>query len=207
MRSWKRLMGPRKKGTSSATAASASPELKILIDAVQAAQLCGPTRKTGELVDKIAALGGSHRAAHQQGQSGKSFNTRKHRKRNCILHRGAIWRMPSSRTGKWPFKYFDVGPRPASGAFRRGRSRICHGARGAGVLTRINYYLITYNEKHEADHEFPRGQDRQREDPRREDFQRTARSLRRKVARYTGEAFKNVQRPARGQSLSALQIS
>lgn len=38
------------------------PELKILIDAVQAASFV-TNKKTGELIDKIAALGGSHRAA------------------------------------------------------------------------------------------------------------------------------------------------
>ena len=42
------------------------PELKILIDAVQAASFV-TEKKTGELLDKIAALGGSHRAAILKG--------------------------------------------------------------------------------------------------------------------------------------------
>ena len=56
------------------------PELKILIDAVQAASFV-TEKKTGELVDKIAALGGSHRAALLKGNLVK-FNTRKHRNEN-----------------------------------------------------------------------------------------------------------------------------
>ena len=54
------------------------PELKILIDAVQAASFV-TNKKTGELIDKIAALGGSHRAAILKGNMVK-FNARKHRK-------------------------------------------------------------------------------------------------------------------------------
>ena len=53
------------------------PELKILIDAVQAASFV-TNKKTGELIDKIAALGGSHRAAILKGNMVK-FNARKHR--------------------------------------------------------------------------------------------------------------------------------
>ncbi len=53
------------------------PELKILIDAVQAASFV-TEKKTGELVDKVATLGGSHRAAILKGNLVK-FNTRKHR--------------------------------------------------------------------------------------------------------------------------------
>lgn len=42
------------------------PELKILIDAVQAAGFITP-KKTDEFIDKIAALGGSHRAELLKG--------------------------------------------------------------------------------------------------------------------------------------------
>ena len=53
------------------------PELKILIDAVQAASFV-TEKKTLELIDKIAALGGSHKAAILKRNLIK-FNTRKHR--------------------------------------------------------------------------------------------------------------------------------
>ena len=52
------------------------PELKILIDAVQAATFI-TDKKTPELVEKIAALGGSHRAEILQ-ENIVCFNTRKH---------------------------------------------------------------------------------------------------------------------------------
>ena len=59
------------------------PELKILIDAVQAASFV-TNKKTGELIDKIAALGGSHRAAILKGNMVK-FNARKHRNESLSL--------------------------------------------------------------------------------------------------------------------------
>lgn len=59
------------------------PELKILIDAVQAASFV-TEKKTGELVDKIAALGGSNRAAILKDNI-VHFNTRKHRN-ECIYY-------------------------------------------------------------------------------------------------------------------------
>ena len=70
-----RLMG-HEKGYFVCDRSFSVPELKILIDAVQAAGFV-TEKKTGELVDKIAALGGSHRAAILKGNIVK-FNTRKH---------------------------------------------------------------------------------------------------------------------------------
>ena len=52
------------------------PELKILMDAVQAAIFI-PEDKTEQLVTKIAVLGGSHKAELLQGNIIR-FNTRKH---------------------------------------------------------------------------------------------------------------------------------
>lgn len=52
------------------------PELKILIDAVQAASFI-TDKKTAELVDKIASLGGTHRAEILKSNM-VCFNTRKH---------------------------------------------------------------------------------------------------------------------------------
>ena len=52
------------------------PELKILIDAVQAASFV-TEKKTTELIDKIAALGGSHKADILKSNM-VCFNTRKH---------------------------------------------------------------------------------------------------------------------------------
>ena len=52
------------------------PELKILIDAVQAASFV-TDKKAAELIEKIAELGGSHKAAILKSNIVK-FNTRKH---------------------------------------------------------------------------------------------------------------------------------
>ena len=52
------------------------PELKILIDAVQAASFI-TEKKTAELIDKIAELGGGNRAAILKDNI-VHFNTRKH---------------------------------------------------------------------------------------------------------------------------------
>ena len=71
-----RLMG-HEKGYFVCDRSFSVPELKILIDAVQAASFV-TEKKTGELVDKVAALGGSHRAGILKGNLVK-FNTRKHR--------------------------------------------------------------------------------------------------------------------------------
>ncbi|MDO5445906.1 MAG: helix-turn-helix domain-containing protein [Eubacteriales bacterium] len=60
------------------------PELKILMDAVQAA-LFIPEDKTEDLLKKIAALGGTHQAELLQGNL-VHFNTRKHSNRSVYYN-------------------------------------------------------------------------------------------------------------------------
>ena len=160
------------------------PELKILIDAVQAASFV-TEKKTGELVDKIAALGGSHRAALLKGNLVK-FNTRKHRNENVYYTVGFL-EDAIKQNRKVAFKYFDV-TETGQRAFRRdGAEYVMEPV--ALVFNEDNYYLITYNEKHEATTNYRVDRiDSVRilDDP----ISETARSLRRKVARYTEEAFK-----------------
>ena len=81
------------------------PELKILIDAVQAASFV-TNKKTGELIDKIAALGGSHRAAILKGNMVK-FNARKHRNETVYYTVGYL-EDAIKQNRKVAFKYFDV---------------------------------------------------------------------------------------------------
>ena len=59
------------------------PELKILIDAVQAANFV-TEKKTTELIEKIAMLGGSHRKELLK-RNMAYFNSRKH-SNECILY-------------------------------------------------------------------------------------------------------------------------
>ena len=160
------------------------PELKILIDAVQAASFV-TEKKTGELVDKIAALGGSHRAAILKGNMVK-FNARKHRNETVYYTVGYL-EDAIMQNRKVAFKYFDV-TETGQRAFRRdGAEYVMEPV--ALVFNEDNYYLITYNEKHEATTNYRVDRiDSVRilDDP----ISETARSLRRKVARYTEEAFK-----------------
>lgn len=160
------------------------PELKILIDAVQAASFV-TEKKTDELVDKIAALGGSHRAAILKGNLVK-FNTRKHRNETVYYTVGFL-EDAIKQNRKVAFKYFDV-TETGQRAFRRdGAEYVMEPV--ALVFNEDNYYLITYNEKYEATTNYRVD----RIDSVRildEKISETARSLRRKVARYTEEAFK-----------------
>ena len=64
------------------------PELKILIDAVQAASFV-TEKKTAELIDKIAALGGSHKADILKSNM-VCFNTRKHSNESIYYNVGFL---------------------------------------------------------------------------------------------------------------------
>ena len=142
-------------------------------------------KKTDELVDKIAALGGSHRAAILKGNLVK-FNTRKHRNETVYYTVGFL-EDAIKQNRKVAFKYFDV-TETGQRAFRRaGAEYVMEPV--ALVFNEDNYYLITYNEKYEATTNYRVD----RIDSVRildEKISETARSLRRKVARYTEEAFK-----------------
>ena len=165
------------------------PELKILIDTVQAAGFV-TEKKTGELIDKIASLGGSHRAAILK-ENLVQFNTRKHRNETVYYTVGFL-EDAINLDRKVAFRYFDVieaGRR----VFRRdGAEYVMEPI--ALVLNEDNYYLITYNEKHKATTNYRVD----RIDGVRlleEEISATARDLRRKVARYTGEVFKMFDGP------------
>lgn len=83
----------KEKGYYIAARSFSVPELKMLIDAVQAANFI-TEKKSAELIDKIAALGGSHQADILQSNL-VCFNTR-----NTAMKRfttvWAIWRMRSN---------------------------------------------------------------------------------------------------------------
>ncbi|MBR1750967.1 MAG: WYL domain-containing protein, partial [Ruminococcus sp.] len=64
------------------------PELKILIDAVQAASFI-TDKKSDELIQKIAALGGSHQAEVLTGNI-VHFNTRKHTNEQIYINVNAL---------------------------------------------------------------------------------------------------------------------
>ena len=160
------------------------PELKILIDAVQAASFV-TDKKTGELIDKIAALGGSHRAGILKGNIVK-FNTRKHRNETVYYTVGFI-EDAIQKNKKIIFKYFDLDENGQKVYRRDGHHYVVEPV--ALVFNEDNYYLIVYSEKHDgtANYRVDRIDGVEIIDDPISD---KARSLRRKVARYTEEAFK-----------------
>lgn len=99
-----RLMG-HEKGYFVCDRSFSVPELKILIDAVQAASFV-TDKKTGELIDKIAALGGSHRAGILKGNIVK-FNTRKHQN-ETVYYTVDFIEDAIQRNKKIIFRYFDL---------------------------------------------------------------------------------------------------
>ena len=178
-----RLMG-HEKGYFVCDRSFSVPELKILIDAVQAAGFV-TEKKTGELVDKIAALGGSHRAAILKGNIVK-FNTRKHTNETIYYTVGFI-EDAIQRNKKIIFRYFVLDENGQKVYRRDGHHYVVEPV--ALVFNEDNYYLIVYSEKHDgtANYRVDRIDSVEIIDDPISD---KARSLRRKVARYTEEAFK-----------------
>ena len=183
-----RLMG-HEKGYFVCDRSFSVPELKILIDAVQAASFV-TDKKTGELIDKIAALGGGHRAAILKGNLVK-FNTRKHRNETVYYTVGFI-EDAIQKNKKIIFKYFDLDENGQKVYRRDGHHYVVEPV--ALVFNEDNYYLIVYSEKHDgtANYRVDRIDSVEIIDDPVSD---KARSLRRKVARYTEEAFKMFNGP------------
>ena len=81
------------------------PELKILMDAVQASSFI-TEKKTGELLEKLAVLGGSHRAEILKGNIVK-FKTTKHSNEQIFYNVDALERAVDQQK-KVLFRYFDL---------------------------------------------------------------------------------------------------
>ena len=160
------------------------PELKILIDAVQAASFV-TDKKAAELIEKIAVLGGSHKAAILKSNIVK-FNTRKHTNETIYYTVGFI-EDAIQRNKKIIFRYFDLDENGQKVYRRDGHHYVVEPV--ALVFNEDNYYLIVYSEKHDstANYRVDRIDGVEIID---EPISDKARSLRRKVARYTEEAFK-----------------
>lgn len=119
------------------------PEIKILMDAVQAAGFI-TSKKTAELTDKIAALGGSHRAELLKGNI-VSFNTRKHSNELIFYSIEALEQ--ALLTGKQAsFLYFDLDEKKKR-VYRKNGERY-EVEPLALVYNEDNYYLVCYNSKH-----------------------------------------------------------
>ncbi len=113
------------------------PELKILIDAVQAATFIAE-KKTTEMVEKIATLGGSHRSEILRSNIVR-FNTRKHTNESIYysvneLEQALIQKRQAS------FLYFDLNEKHER-VYRKEQKRYVVDPI-ALVFLGDNYYLI-----------------------------------------------------------------
>ncbi len=117
------------------------PELRILIDAVQAAGFVTP-KKSEELVDKIATLGGKNRAALLKSTT--TYNTIKHDNESIFYNVSAIDDGITS-SQKITFQYFDyddLGKRIYR--YNGARYSVCP----LSLMINDNfYYLLAYSDK------------------------------------------------------------
>ncbi len=123
------------------------PEIKILIDAVQAASFVSE-RKTAELIEKIAALGGSHKAELLK-ENMVRFNTRKHSNESILYSIDSIENAISLKK-KVSFNYFHLNEKAervymTSGDGEKRRYSV---EPVALVFNEDNYYLMAYSANH-----------------------------------------------------------
>lgn len=116
------------------------PELKILMDAVQAAGFI-TEKKTTELIEKIADLGGSNRAALLKDNLVR-FNTRKH-SNESVYYNVSYLEEALRKKHKASFCYFDLDEN-AQRVYRREHERYITEPL-ALVFDAGYYYLLCYN--------------------------------------------------------------
>lgn len=119
------------------------PELRILLDAVQAASFITP-KKTDALVNKIAALAGSHRAQLLKNNIMR-FNITKHTNEAIYYSVNEIERAIIDGK-KVSFFYFDYNAK-GERIFRKEKKRYVVNPY-ATVFSNDNYYLVCYNDKY-----------------------------------------------------------
>ncbi len=123
------------------------PEIKILIDALQAASFV-TEKKTAELVEKVAALGGSHKAALLK-ENMICFNTRKHTN-EAILYTVDGIEDAIIRKKKIAFRYFHLNEKAERVyvSTDTGEKKRYYVEPVALVFNEDNYYLMAYSSKH-----------------------------------------------------------
>ena len=120
-------------------------ELKILMDAVQAANFISPG-KTKEITDKIADMGGSRRKDILDHNI-ICFNTRKHSNSSVyetvdVLEKAVRNKVQAS------FLYYDLNENKEK-VYRKNKKRYIVDP-VALIFNEDNYYLMTYSEKYDA---------------------------------------------------------
>lgn len=123
------------------------PELKIMMDAVQAANFV-TEKKTKELIDRIAALGGSYRG-NLLKRNMAYFNSRKH-SNEAILYSVDAIEDAILRKKKIEFYYFDLDEDKIR-VYRcdeTGERKHYRVEPVALILSEDNYYLMAYSDRH-----------------------------------------------------------
>lgn len=160
------------------------PELKILIDAVQAASFI-TDKKTAELVEKIASLGGTHRAEILKSNM-VCFNTRKHSNEHIYYNVDTLERAIQNNK-KVIFYYYNLDEN-GNKVYRRDHHHYVVEPI-ALVFNEDNYYLISYSARHDGTANY-RVDRMEAVEVIEEDICEKAISLRDSVSGYTEQAFK-----------------
>ena len=160
------------------------PELKILIDAIQASSFI-TEKKTADLIGKIANLGGSHRAELLQGNM-VCFNTRKH-SNESIYYNVSSLEDALQYQKKVLFRYFDLDERGQKVYRREGHRYVVEPV--ALVFNEDNYYLVVYSSRHDNTANY-RVDRMDHVEVLSDTVSEKAISLRGDVAEYTEQAFK-----------------
>ncbi len=120
------------------------PELKILIDAVQAASFI-TEKKSAELTEKIAYLGGNHRADILRSNL-VHFNTRKHTNESIYYNVFAL-EQALLHENRVSFRYFSLDEHHQRVYREDGARRTAEPV--ALIYTDDTYYLICYDPSHQ----------------------------------------------------------
>ncbi|MCD8118703.1 MAG: WYL domain-containing protein [Lachnospiraceae bacterium] len=174
----------KKKGYYVEDRSFSTPELKILIDAVQAANFI-TEKKTDELIDKLASLGGSHSAEILKSNL-VCFNTRKHSNKSIYYNVGAL-EDALQRNKKVIFLYYDIDINHEKNYRRDGHHYVVEPV--ALVYNEDNYYLVAYSSRHDNTANY-RVDRMEHVDFIDEDISEKAVDLRSAVSEYTDQAFK-----------------
>ena len=123
------------------------PEIKILLDAVQAASFV-TEKKTAELIEKVASLGGSHRAELLK-ENMVYFNTRKHTN-EAILYTVDSIEDAIIRKKKIAFNYFHLNEKAEREyvTTSTGNKKRYYIEPVALIFNEDNYYLMGYSKRH-----------------------------------------------------------
>ena len=160
------------------------PELKILIDAVQAANFI-TEKKSVELIDKISALGGSHRADILKNNL-VCFNTCKH-SNEMIYYSVGYLEEAIQQQNKVLFRYFDLDENGEKVYRRDGHRYVVEPV--ALVFYEDNSYVVVYSAKHDSTANY-RVDRMDSVEILCESVSQKALALRNEVAGYTERAFK-----------------